>query len=944
MNATSPSAQSLPPAPAVPNGAGARWQVRLLGGLDVSDGTRHYTRMPSRAISALLARLALWPERAHAREQLVELLWPGVALDVGRNRLRQALSALKGLLEPAGCESAPVLQADRLSVRVAAGALACDAGEFEVAVREGRAAQALALYRGELLPGFYDEWIGEERARLAVLHERIANTPASAALASPVGTRRPPGADAAELSRAALPVYLTRGFGTDVQAARLRGQLQAHRLVTLVGPGGSGKTRLAVELAQSLRDSATWPIEAAGPSRGFDPIAFVPLVSTTTRAQAIDALFSGLQIGAQGEASLDRLVQALAGRRALLVLDNFEQLVGVAEDVVAHLAARLPGLHLLVTSRRCLGLDGEREFSVAPLDLPVPSAAASVHAASNPAVALFVDRARAVRADFQLGAGNHAAIVELVRVLEGMPLAIELAASRVRSFSPADMLALLRRAGGPDATPHTTPGLDLLARSGPRGGLDPRHASMQSVIAWSWRQLTPPQVRLMGALTVFHGGCTAAALRAMHAGDDAMHAQICLDELQAQSMVHSRGGTPARADAELRFQLYEPIREYAAAQLDDPTAKAWRERHRHWALAWARSLPTTPGLDELRAEMPNIAAALASANHDGAAEDAVHLLLALRRALEDVELPADGLVQAVAAVQRCTDPVLRSLGHTLLGPMLFAAGQKEAALRHAHEGLNTLPPHDPVLRARALHALARVHWRSSRDAASVEPLLDEARALIAQADEPEVRADIQALRAFVANRHHHDHAGAQALQRQALRVWQAMGNQHAVNGGRYNLAVIVESEGRHELALQALADIIQSARALHDWRRLSQALNVSGNALSELRRWPEAVAAFRECTLVAWRSMAPHDLAYGLWNLPRALAHVRRPEAAVQIAAFAAQFWQTRFGLLGEEDHFDLRRVRRLAAMQIGHARVAALWSLGERLALPDAVALSLAA
>ncbi len=142
----------------------ARWRVRLLGGLRLSDGEQTITRLPSRAVTVLLARLALAPERAHAREELVELLWPGVAPAVGRNRLRQALSTLKSLLEPAGrIPAQPVLQADRISVRVVSGTIACDAVQFERCIRAGRADAARALYGGELLPGFYDDWVDEER-------------------------------------------------------------------------------------------------------------------------------------------------------------------------------------------------------------------------------------------------------------------------------------------------------------------------------------------------------------------------------------------------------------------------------------------------------------------------------------------------------------------------------------------------------------------------------------------------------------------------------------------------------------------------------------------------------------------------------------------------------------------------------------------------------------
>ena len=603
---------------------GASWHVSLLGGLRLRrHGHNDITRLPSRAVTALLARVALAPQRAHAREELIELLWPGVEIDVGRNRLRQALSTLKSLLEPPG--AAPrqaVLLADRQHVRVVDGTLRCDALAFEHAARAGRIDEARELYRGELLPGLYDEWIDEERLRLAALHDRL---PLHATTAPSVPrTPLTPTADAAPQPRVHLPNYLTRMFGADAQATQLRTRVLAHRLVTLLGPGGAGKTRLAVEVAHSLRAHVDWPLPVADPREPFDLIAFVSLVSCATRAQALDALLGSLQITPAAAGALDALHDALQGRRTLLVLDNFEQLVDGAADLVAQLLSRLDSLHLLVTSRRALGLDGEQEFALAALALPLPQNNLS-EAAANPAVALFVERARAVRADFHLGQRNAATLVALVRELEGMPLAIELAASRVRSLAPAELLARLRRPG--------TPRLDLLERSGTRGGADPRHASMQHVIAWSFDQLTPPQARLLTALTVFPGGFDAGAATAL-VDSDGLDAPLLLDDLAAHSLLFVRG----EADAP-RFGLYEPIREFAAARIDAAQRLHWRARLRAWALSWARALPATPPLPLLRIEMPNLVAALASAAEDGAHADAVLLLTALRRCLEDVSCP-----------------------------------------------------------------------------------------------------------------------------------------------------------------------------------------------------------------------------------------------------------------------------------------------------------------
>ena len=941
-----------------------RWQVRLLGAVQVTDGVERIERFPARAVAALLARLALYPDRAHAREELVELLWPGVAPSVGRNRLRQALSTLKSLLEPRDRPGASVVLADRLHLRVVPGALDCDARRFSNLALDGHDREALALYGGELMPGYYDEWIEGERRHLAELHARVAGRAPAQASKGPAHPA--PGVRATEGIAAAaamppplhLPNYLTRLFGAELPVARLRALLPSHRLVTLVGPGGCGKTRLAVEVAASMQDGVarTPTAEGAAPESvaAFDGVAFVPLVACGDAAQAAATLVAALRLpapaveSAAAPSSADRLTGALAGRHMLLVLDNLEQLVGEIEPLLAQLLARLPGLHLLATSRRALQIDGERCIPVEPL--PVPDVDAGLESgASNPALALFVDRARAARADFHLGARNHADIAALVRALQGMPLAIELAAARVRSFTPREMLRRLQSAASADTPGSATPGLDLLARNGPRSGLDLRHASMLRTIEWSWQLLAQDERDLLCALTVFRGGCTAEAVRALAGGArsaaaDALH--LRLDALVSHSLVATRpAGDGQRHDAP-RFTLYEPIREFAASHLAADRAASWRARHRQWMLGWADGLATTPDLAEVRAEQSNLEAALASAVMDGDPAQAVELLLRLRRVLEDVELPASAMLCAEQAVASCTDPLLKSRGNSLLGPLLLLGGRSAAALDAAHAGLaglEALPAAaDPALRGRALHALARVLWRSQRDAAQALPLIAAAEPLAQAARDLDLQASLLALRAFICNATVGDHAHAYALHERALALWQRVGNRHAVHSGLYNLAVTQQQAGRNAEVLALLDRLRVSASELHDWRRLSQASNVAGNALCDLRRWGEAAQMLREALRLAWQAMAPFELAYPLWNLPRALAHLRQPESALKLAAFAAAYWERGFGKLTDADRRDLLRARRLAARQLDLARLAAAWAEGTTLELAEAVALAL--
>lgn len=886
----------------------------MLGGLQLTQGALQVERFPSRAVAALLVRLALWPERAHAREELVELLWPGTELAVGRNRLRQALSTLRALVEPPGAP--PVLQADRLAIRLLPGAVDCDARRFEAELRAGHPGLALALYRGELLPGYYDSWIVDERLRLEALAERAAE-----ATGAPAGGAPSVAADVLQPAAAphpgpvaALPSYLTRYFDPDARLAEWAARLTEHRLVTFTGPGGSGKTRQAVELARRL--------DARG---AFDLVAFVPLAACNAPDALPERLLGVLQPGRTG--GVDDVVQALAGRHVLLLLDNLEQMLPRAAEDVAALLAALPRLHVLATSRRRLDVDGEVECSVEPLAVPALDAPLDVLAA-NPALALFIDRARAARADFHLGPRNAQALAALVRALEGMPLAIELAASRVRSFSPAEMAERLGR-----RDPGATPRLDLLERPGPRAGFDARHASMARTIAWSWDQLPAADASLLAALTLFDGGFTAAAAAALvEDGDVAFR----LDTLRAHSLLASR----PQADGTLRFSLYEPIREYAARHLPAPRAPLLRQRLRAWWLAWALALPATPPLAQLRAELPNLAAALAGAVADGVPGQALQLALALRGVLADVGAPA-ALLQALetALAAAAADEgmaALRSGVHSLLGALHYGAGAREPALAHVAEGLALAPAAGPQ-RARALHSAASVRWRSSSAPDELAPLIAEG--LAHAGDDTQVRASLVALQAYIANQAERDFARGEALHREALALWSASGNRLAVHAGRYNLAMCAFNAHRWAEARALIEDVVASTQADDDWRQQCRALNLLGLILAEAHDWAAALDAYRRCVDLAWRTVWPHMLAYGLWNAPRALAHLRRPLEAARLMGFAGAHWQAHFGPFSSADHHDLRRLHRLAAVQAGTAAALAAQAEGRAWTLAEAVA-----
>jgi predicted ATPase/tetratricopeptide (TPR) repeat protein len=931
--------------PPLPSGTPAALQLRLLGAVEVCSGHADPIHWPSRAAAALLARLALAPQRAHPREELVELLWPGVALDVGRNRLRQTLSTLKSLLE-AGPAAGPVISADRSALRLLPGTLVCDAVEFERQVRAGAWADALASYRGEFMPGHYDDWVLETRARLEALHERAeAQVPAPPAM--------PVGAAATHL----LPASWTRVFGIEHSATRLLALVRHERLVTVIGPGGCGKTRLALEAARAPRDAPDWSLDvepATLPALRFARIVFVPLADCHDEAQAAAALARVL--GVSGRDPLRQIQALLAGPPALLVLDNFEQLVASAQGLLMSLLEGVPSLHLLVTSRLRLGLPGEQVFVLDGLPLPEVAAAAAAEvdvesAALNPAVALFVDRARAARADFHLDAPTLPAVCTLVRLLDGMPLSLELAASRAGQFSPAQMLQLLSDDSNGGA--H----LALLSRSGPRAGHDRRHASIGEVIAWSWRLLRAPEQRLMAALSVYAGDAGLQSLAAVLDEPEAVVAAR-LDDLAGHSLLRI---SPAAGPAQpLRASLVEPVREFVRSQWPAADLQQLRHALQSWLTGWAQALGPAPPRAAVEAELHNVIAMLAAPGPDAGRTDGVQRKLELARALrthwDSAGMPAmlqSALEHTLARHEAEGGPAAAPLAsevHELLAYVRFEAGFAAEALVHADAAVR-LAGSDPSRRARALVRRAWVDLAAGRTAvddrphtAQLQAWLTEALDLARRCNDAESQARALHQEAVIAKNLLSDPAGAEALLERSQQLWLLLGHRRKAFARLRNRAQCWVELGRTEDALACFELCERSAREDGDVvEQIDSQVSLS-SLLSARRQWQAALEVDRRCVALCWQSWHRHGLAYALWNPPLALAHLRRPEDALRLMAFAATFWESTFGPLARGDRHTVYRVRRLVRAQCGAARTELLWAEGAAMDIAAAVALALRA
>jgi predicted ATPase len=368
-----------------------------------------------------------------------------------------------------------------------------------------------------------------------------------------------------------LPVQLASFVGRERELRSLRGLLQRRdvRLVTLTGPGGSGKSRLSIEAASGVRD-----LFEGG-------IVFVPLAPVTGADGVAGAIARALDAPVPDDPlSVTGVVEIITGRQLLLLLDNFEHVLAAA-PLILELLHGCPRLKILVTSRATLRLSGEQEFPVAPLALPdVEHVPPADDLTTNPSVVLFVDRASRVRPDFVLTDDNAADVARLCARLDGLPLAIELAAARLKVLSPVALLDRMSR--GPV-------GERLRLLSGGARDLPARQRTMHETMTWSYNLLNADEQRLLRRLAVFSGGCTLDAAATICADEQAASGPArearTLDGLASlvdNSLVYQSEGP----DGESRFMMLETIREFAMEQLiADGEASELRRRHAGFYLA-----------------------------------------------------------------------------------------------------------------------------------------------------------------------------------------------------------------------------------------------------------------------------------------------------------------------------------------------------------------------
>lgn len=510
-----------------------------------------------------------------------------------------------------------------------------------------------------------------------------------------------------------LPMPASQFVGREDALAEVTARLAAGaKLVTLTGTGGTGKTRLAVELGH--RHLKRFP----------GGVWFCDLVDVSTEAQLIACVATGLELRPGTSPDLAHLGRVLGARGpALYILDNFEQIAHLSAHTLRTWRIAAPEARFMVTSRRPLMVEGEEAIAVGPLPLPEPGLSLR-ELARVPSVALFVSRAAAVRPDFALGADNADAICELVRALEGLPLAIELAAARARVLGPAGML---QRLGDRFA---------LLASG--RRGANQRKTSLWGAIEGSWRLLASWEQVALAQLSVFRGGWTSDGAEAVLDLSAWPEAPWTLDVLQGlidHGLVQTR-----EAPSGARFALFQHIAEFAAVQLERAGASdATRLRHARFYGRIAERLGpgssrdhTTRSIrDQQRDEWENLMEAASNARQLGEGEIAANLAITLMACADrrDLRSMAADLGRAALALDSLSGPTRGEL----LGRLSADArreGRLDEALALAEQAIEVAIQHGlPTHTSRMLRSDARLEL--GREAEAREDL--EASAVEARA-------------------------------------------------------------------------------------------------------------------------------------------------------------------------------------------------------------------
>jgi predicted ATPase/DNA-binding SARP family transcriptional activator len=742
-----------------------------------------------------------------------------------------------------------------------------------------------------------------------------------------------------------LPARYTRFFGRDAEITGITDLLRSGdaRLVTLTGPGGTGKTRLAVESAARLMPEGVFP----------GGIWFVPLADVNAPERFFDAVRDALGLERIPSAdALSQVTEHFHARQAscLLLLDNLEHLLGRGTldpdggaQAASTLLARIPGLHLLATSREPLGIAEEREVAVPPLPVPSDPHQSPETLTTYASVALFVDRARARRVDFQITPRNADAVARLCARLEGSPLAIELAAARAKMYTPSQMLERLNE------------GFALLETSRP--DVPARHRSLRAAAAWSVELLLPPVRQLFARLSVFRGGCTVEAAEAVCADKDAVMAFPEAEGQTLDGLTRLRDASLLIAEEisvgggeEMRLRLPEPLREFAAELIPESEREGLARRHAAYFLALSETAKNaTRGpeqnrwFDRMEADHDNIRAALTRTVD-------TDLGLRLCGALAHFWVIRGHLVEGTdwlnralsASRERGDGPsVATARALNAAGMLAYDRADYEAAKAFYGESLDVQRVlGDRTGIAVAVNNLGNVAYRQG-DMATARARYTETLAIYR---EENYRWGIASTLGNLANvvQIEGDLATAHALQEESLALSREFGDTRMTAYTLHNLGNLAQEEGDFARANEFYAESLELKRSLGDRRGVASLLISRAFLALQEEDYEAAYSRFVQAVLLAREVGAWLYVITALDGLGWHASAVGQPLVAARLWGASASARQAR-GVPRAAGDEAMLSSRVAAARQAATASAFdAAWHEGERLSLEAAAALAL--